>query len=115
MATTTRAARAKKTPSGTEPEFRVVENNLHVITTTEGEIVLPLKVKTKVFRKIAEDEGDEMKQLFGLLDELGDEQTPAILDELDIFETQSIVARFFEEFTAKAQASVGESQRSSNS
>lgn len=115
MTTSTRASRAKKTPAGDEPEFRVVENNLHVVTTTEGEIVLPLKVKTKVFRKIAEDDGDEMKQLFSLLDQLGDDRTPEILDELDIFETQAIVKRFFDEFTQKAQASLGESQRSSNS
>jgi len=114
MTTSTRASRAKKTPAGDEPEFRIVENNLHVITTTEGEIVLPLKVKTKVFRALSELD-DEMKQLFAMLDDLGDAETPQKLDELDIFETQKIVARFFEEFQAKAQASVGESQRSSNS
>jgi len=111
---TARTTRTKKTPAGNEPEFRIVENNLHVITTTEGEIVLPLKVKTKVFRAISEID-DELKQLFALLDDLGDSHTPAVLDELDIFETQQIVARFFEDFQKKAQASVGESQRSSNS
>ncbi|MBF4628892.1 hypothetical protein [Curtobacterium flaccumfaciens] len=103
----------KKTPASGEPEFRLVEGSLHVITTTQGELVLPLTVKTKVFRQLSEID-DELKQLFAMLDALGDTDTPAKLDELDFFETNQIAARFFDEFAKKAQASLGESQRSSD-
>lgn len=104
----------EKAPEPEFPQFRLVEKNLHVLTSTQGELVLPLQVKTKVFRRISEID-DEMTQLFAILDDLGDEDTPRKLDELDIFETQQIVGRFFDEFAKKAQATVGESQRSSNS
>jgi hypothetical protein len=113
--TTPSKSTAKKTPAGDEPEFRVVENNLHVITTTEGELVLPLKVKTKLFREISTEGSTELDQFFLLLDGIGDAGTVDKIDELDIFETNKIVARFFQEFEAKAQATLGESQRSSNS
>lgn len=105
----------EQAPEPEFPQFRLIEKNLHVLTSTQGELVLPLQVKTKVFRRISEIDDDEMKQLFAMLDELGDADTPRKLDELDIFETQQIVGRFFEEFAKKAQATVGESQRSSNS
>jgi hypothetical protein len=104
----------KTTPEpGTKPKFLVVEDKL-IAQTSNGELKLPLKVKTKVFREIKELP-DELDQLFALLDGIGDTETAAALDELDIFETQDVVEKFFEEFQTKAKARVGESSRSSGS
>jgi len=94
------------------PRFLVVESNLHVQTSREGELVLPLDIPTKVFRSIGADQ-EELDQLFTILDALGDNSASEKLASLGILETMGIVVRFFEEFERKAQALMGEASRSS--
>lgn len=94
------------------PRFLIVESNLHVQTSKEGELVLPLDIPTKVFRQIG-GEQEELDQLFSILDALGDQDASDKLANLGILETMGIVTRFFEEFSKKAQATMGEASRSS--
>lgn len=94
------------------PRFLVIEAKLHVQTSSQGELVLPLDIPTKVFRKIGGDQ-EELDQLFSILEALGDSTASEKLENLGILETMGVVVRFFEEFEKKAKASMGESARSS--
>jgi len=94
------------------PRFLVIEGKLHVQTSSQGELVLPLDIPTKVFRKIGGDQ-EELDQLFSILEALGDSTASEKLENLGILETMGVVVRFFEEFEKKAKASMGESARSS--
>lgn len=82
--------------------------------TGDGQLTIPLRFKTKLVRSIR-DAGDELDQLFALLDGLGDKTTAERLDELDIFETTEIAERFFQAWQEKNEARLGEAQRSSRS
>lgn len=82
--------------------------------TSDGELSIPLRFKTKLIRQIREVDGDELDQMFALLDGIGDKATANALDELDIFETTRHVQAFFRAWQERNQASVGEARRSSN-
>lgn len=102
-----------KTTKAAKPRHIVVDN-VFIADTSEGELRIPLKFKTKLLRSIR-DSGDELDQLIALLDGIGDTTSIALIDELDIFETAEHVTKFFEAFQEKHDAAVGEAQRSSNS
>ena len=99
--------------TATKPKFIVIDGVFYAQTSDQGEVRIPLKFKTKLFRAITAIT-DEVEQVFALLDGIGDKKTADQLDELDIFEMQELVAAFFDEFKAKAEASVGESKGSSD-
>lgn len=97
----------------TKPPFYVVGDTFHA-ETENGDLALPLRFKTKLVRAIRDVEGDEVDMMFALLDGIGDQDTAAALDELDIFESSRIAGTFFRAWREKQQASVGEAQRSSS-
>ena len=101
-------------PTASKPKTMVVGNTFIAQTSDEtvGEIRIRLGFKTKLLRAIR-DTGDEIDQVFALLDGIGDKKTADQLDELDIFETTEIVTAFFQAFGQKQDARVGESGRSS--
>lgn len=99
-------------PKDSRPKFMVVGSTFYA-QTTEGELRIPLSFKTKLFRSIS-GLADETDQVFALLDGIGDKQTAATLDELDIFDTMELVESFFQAFTEKNRARLGESSRSSH-
>lgn len=106
---TTTARRA--TVAAAKPKFIVVDG-VFIAQSSEGEIKIPLKFKTKLFRQIATID-NEIEQVFALLDGIGDQKASDQLDELDIFEMQEVVKEFFAKFQEKSEASLGESERSS--
>ncbi len=67
-------------------ETRVVENNLHA-DTAEGEIVLPLSLKTKTYRAMADSGLNGLEQLieFVVLPAPGGKGLVAKIEELDVF------------------------------
>lgn len=104
-----------KAEAGTKPEFLVIERKLYC-QTTEGEIILPLGFKTRIFRELTTGDQAPIDQFFTLLDSLGDKATVAKVEELDIIDTMRIVAKFFEEFAALQEVtSLGESSGQSAS
>lgn len=96
-----------------KPKHLVVAETFYT-QTSDGELRIPLRFKTKLLRAIR-DSGDELDQLFALLAGLGDEATAASLDELDIFETTEIAEKYFQAWQEKNEARLGELQRSSSS
>lgn len=98
----------------TKPKFFVAGSTFFA-QTDDGELKIPLRFKTKLVRLIRDMPGDELDQLFALLDGLGDQETADALDELDIFETTEIAEAYFQAWQEKNEARLGESQRSSNS
>lgn len=100
-------------PTSKKPEFFVAGTTFYA-QTENGELSIPLRFKTKLIRQIRDVDGDEIDQIFALLDGLNDQATADALDELDIFETGRVVAAFFQAWREKQQASVGEARRSSN-
>lgn len=100
-------------PPSTKPEFFVAGTTFYA-QTENGELAIPLRFKTKLIRELRDVEGDELDQMFTLLDRLNDQATADALDELDIFDTTRIVRSFFQAWQEKQQATVGEAQRSSN-
>lgn len=95
--------------SAVKPRFLVVEDKL-MCQTTEGEIALPLRFKTKLLRQFGSL--DQMDAFFLILDEIAGEETVATVDELDIMETTEIMVEFFKVFESKVQATMGELQGS---
>jgi hypothetical protein len=104
---------ARNTTAASKPKFQVVEDTF-IAQSSEGEIKIPMRFKTKLFRKLRELP-DEIDQVFALLDGLGDPHTAEQLDELDLFEMTELVEAFFAEFEKKNEAKLGEASRSSNS
>jgi len=98
------------TTKAKKPKFQVV-GDMFVAQSTEGEIKIRLAFKTKLLRAIR-DSGDEIDQVFALLDGIGDKKTQAQLDELDIFDTTEIVREYFEAFTERQNARLGEASSS---
>lgn len=96
-----------------KPQFFVAGNTFYA-QTENGELAIPLRFKTKLIRELRDVEGDEIDQMFALLEKLNDKATADALDELDIFETGRIVRTFFRAWQEKNRASLGEAQRSSN-
>ncbi|QJU52929.1 hypothetical protein SCB71_06300 [Herbiconiux sp. KACC 21604] len=100
-----------------KPKYQVVDGKLHA-QTPEGEIILPLRFKTKLIRAardIKNGQGDELDQFFYIIDALGDFDTLAVIDELDfVEETTPLVMEFFKAFGEQQRATTGESRASSN-
>lgn len=96
-----------------KPKYFVAGDRFYA-QTDDGELQVPLRFKTKLVRAIR-DLDDELDQLFALLEGLGDKDTAAALDELDIFETTEIAEKYFQAWQEKNEARLGESQRSSRS
>lgn len=103
----------EKTPR-TKPQFMVVGETF-VAQTADGELKVPLRFKTKLFRKILKSDGDEVEMFLDLIEGMGDTDTIEALDELDIFESAKLAAAYFRGWKEKQQASPGEQQRSSRS
>lgn len=102
-----------KTPR-TKPQFMVVGETF-VAQTSDGELKVPLRFKTRVFRELLKSDADEVEQFFLLLDGIGNTETLEKIDELDIFESAKIAAAYFQGWREKQQASPGEPRRSSRS
>lgn len=96
-----------------KPKYFVAGDTFYT-QTPDGELRIPLRFKTKLLRAIR-DSGDELDQLFALLAGLGDADTAAALDELDIFDTTEIAEKYFQAWQEKNEARLGELSRSSNS
>lgn len=109
-----RTTKSRTTTTAAKPEYIVIDDVFIAQTSTQGELRVPLTFKTKLLRAIR-DSGDELDQFIALLDGIGDAQSVAQIDELDIFETTRHVTKFFEAFQEKQDAAVGEALRSSNS
>ncbi|HEY8589607.1 MAG TPA: hypothetical protein VIL55_08655 [Naasia sp.] len=99
---------AKKAP---KPQYMVVGDHFYG-QTDEGEIRIPLRFRTKIFRAIR-DAGDEVDQLFALLDNLGEADTAAKFDELDVLDTMEFATVYFQAWQEKNEARLGEARRSS--
>lgn len=101
------------TTKAQKPKYQVVDDTF-VAQTSEGEVKIRLAFKTKLLRAVR-DSGDEVDQVFSLLDGIGDKKTSAQIDELDIFDTMDLVTEFFKAFEAKQNARLGEASASSAS
>jgi hypothetical protein len=98
----------KVTETATKPEFIVIDGKL-VCQTNEGELKLPLQLKTKIIRAMRDSGLDQIAQFVLMLDSLGDQATLDKIDELDFLDTVKIVTRFFEEYTKLQESAMGES------
>lgn len=99
---------AKKTTSETKPTYQVVEQALFAQTSL-GEIKISLNaVKTKTMRKIMGIESD-----IAQFNELCDNVFPPEVDELPFIEGLPLMDAYFQAFAEFAEASLGESRRSS--
>ena len=120
MASTTsaaqkRAAAKKPAPAAVDPLFyesKVIENNLHA-TTAEGEIVLPLLLKTKAFREMAGSGLNGLEQLITyVVLPAGGKALVNRIEELDISVTQRLASDWFEAIAERQGTSLGESSGS---
>lgn len=84
--------------------FVTADGVLHYFPEDGGEIKLPLKAKTKIFKKLRELE--EFDALFYLLEKIGDKKTIAQIDELDVVETAQVITRWGEEFENRINAAL---------
>ncbi|MDQ4502184.1 hypothetical protein [Sinomonas sp. ASV322] len=94
-----------------KPASQVVEDSLH-FQTSEGEVVIPLRFKTKLLRRIRKM--DELDAFFEVIDNAAGQETAELIDELDSLETAGIVEAFFKAYQEKVDATLGESRRSSS-
>lgn len=87
--------------------YRVIENNLHFLIPGEDDIVVPLTMKTKVYRQMTESNGNGFDQLIEFVfAPLGLEDR---IDELDIVDTTLLVNAWFHEFAQlQGATSLGE-------
>lgn len=87
--------------------YRVIENNLHFLVPGEEDIVVPLTMKTKVYREMTESTENGLGQLIEhVFVPLGLEDR---VDELDIIDTTLLVNAWFYEFgKLQGAASLGE-------
>jgi hypothetical protein len=97
-----------------KPKYQVVDD-VFIAQTDQGEVKIRLGFKTKLLRSIRNTDGDEIDQIFALLDGIGDKKTSAQIDELDIFDTTDLVSEFFKAFEEKQNARLGEASASSAS
>ena len=97
-----------------KPQHMIIGDSF-IAQTSDGELRVPLRFKTKLFRKILKSEGDEVEMFFDLIEGIGDTGTLEALDELDIFESASIAGAYFRAWKTKQQATPGEARRSSSS
>lgn len=119
MASSTTAAQkraAAKPKAEVDPLFfesRVIENNLHA-DTAEGEIVIPLLLKTKIFRAMADSGLNGLEQMieFVLMPNGGKKLVDKV-EELDISVSMRLAGAWFDAITARQEAeSLGESSGS---
>lgn len=119
MASSTTAAQkraAAKPKPDVDPLFyesRVIENSLHA-DTAEGEIVLPLLLKTKTYRAMADSGLNGVEQMieYVVLPNGGKKLVDRI-DELDISVTTQLSNDWFHAITDRQEAkSLGESSGS---
>jgi hypothetical protein len=102
-----------KTPR-TKPKHMVVGETF-IAQTSDGELKVPLRFKTRLFRKLVKSDGDEVEQFLDLIEGIGDEATLAKIDELDIAETARMAGVYFTAWREKQRATPGEARRSSRS
>jgi hypothetical protein len=103
---------APKTPAPEKPRFQVVGDTF-IAQTEQGELSIRLRFKFKLLRQLRNNGGDQIDQIFSLLDGINDQETAERLDELDTFEAIELVVAYFNEFNKRQQASMGESSGSS--
>ena len=97
-------------------ETRVIENNLHA-DTAAGEVVLPLSLKTKVFRQMRDSGLDGLDQIetFVLKPIPGGQKIIDTLEDLELSVTMTIVNDWYAAITERQGASLGESSGSQTS
>lgn len=100
-------------PGNDRPPFYVIGDTFYAVTS-DGMLSVPLRFKTRVFREVMASDGDNIELFLMLIDGIGDEATAAQLDELDIFESAPIAAKYFQAWQEKQDATLGEAQRSSS-
>lgn len=89
---------------------RIIEHNFHWMSSDPGvgEVVIPLKFKVKLLRKMREMEGEDLKFMFFMLEEL----TPGYqdnIDEMDMVEFQTMFSEWQAEWQSLQGASVPQS------
>jgi len=99
-------------PGETRPQYYVIGDTFHAVTS-DGMLTVPMRFKTGLFKKVMGSDGDNIELFLMLIDGIGDKDTIAQLDELDIFETGDLAMTYFQAWREKQDASVGEAQRSS--
>lgn len=106
---------AVKAAAGPKPTSFVVEGNYHH-TLSSGELVLPLKVSYKTFKKLLElSSGDDpLGDLERIIEQIGDDEAARVMEEADdVIEVLAAAMRYFELFSELAEARMGESKASS--
>lgn len=111
-ATTPRKKPAPKRPTPAPSPYRV-DRDTFIADTSDGELQIPLRFKTRLIRAVRELD-DPVDQLFTILEGVGDSATAEALDELDFIESLKIADAFFDAWREKNEASLGERQRSSS-
>lgn len=91
----------------TAARYRVVENTF-VWTTDEGvSIRLPLKLKMKVIRALADKDLDNVSTMFDMIDAIAPGQNDA-LDDQDVNDFTAMFTQWQKVYNDRAGASLGE-------
>ena len=98
-------AKTVSTAKDNAPKYSV-RDGLFCAVTSEGEVKIPLQIKTKTMRQM--NSLEDLDAVFYLVDNLGDKATAEILDELPFEETADVIKEYFEAFEAKNGATPGE-------
>ena len=86
---------------------------MFTFTAEDGTVIeLPLKFKTKILRQASKL--PELEFMFCILDNVADETNIDRIDELDVAEMRKMFTDWQLAWQAKAEASMGESSRSSS-
>lgn len=90
-----------------KPEQYTVSGRTFTWTTEDGEAVeIPLRIKLKVIRSVADRELDAAA-MFDLLEQIIPGQTD-VLDEMDIHDFESMFSAWQREYQARSGATLGE-------
>ena len=100
-------------PAEKPPRFYMIGSDL-VAQTDEGQLTLSLRIKTSNAERLDEIPG-RRKRLDAILAANGQESVSAVLDELDIIDTGTIVDKWYQAWDQRNAARLGESFRSSTS
>jgi len=105
------ATATEKTP-GPKPDMYIVEGNFHarIDGSTAGELVLPLKVPYRTFKKLMDiSENNSLDDLERFIDELGIGSAKQTLDEAeDTVQVLAAAMGYFAKFQEIAEARLGE-------
>ncbi|WP_336642339.1 hypothetical protein [Microbacterium sp. MMO-56] len=113
------ATRTTKAPAGPKPDIYVVEDNFHAklgqVSGEDAELVLPLKVPYKTFKKLtALTQDDALEDIERFVEEIGTAEARKTLEEADdAIQVIVVATTYFQMFTDLADARLGELKASS--